>query len=83
MLLGVITKSSPYKIQVCAPSDTAIDHILTRIYESGLTSTAKEEFNELFVRVSSVNAEVSNFIKPFTLREKCRKKRFDQLSPIK
>lgn len=73
----------PYKIQVCAPSDTAIDHILTRIYESGLVGTSKDMFNEFFVRVSSVNSEVNSFIKPFTLREKCRQKRIEQLKPVK
>jgi senataxin len=33
LLEKMLQESSPYKIQVCAPSDTAIDHILTRIYE--------------------------------------------------
>ena len=62
------------KIQVCAPSNCAVDEILTRVKDRGLVGLTSEveELKKLVVRVGAPEYEPNDHIKDFTLQARCQ-----------
>lgn len=63
------------KLQVCAPSNTAVDEILNRIRVKGLPGVTADQkvLLQLIIRVGAPDFEAMPEIIPFTLDEKCKK----------
>ena len=67
-------KPKECKIQVCAPSNCAVDEILARVKDRGLTGLTNDitHLKKLVVRVGAPEYEPSDHIKEFTLQAQCR-----------
>jgi ATP-dependent exoDNAse (exonuclease V) alpha subunit len=74
MLLFDAGEDQKIKIQVCAPSNTAVDEILNRIRTRGLLGMSTDEnfLKELIIRVGAPDYEATPEILPFTLEEKTK-----------
>ena len=73
MLLQLKDKNC--RIQVCAPSNCAVDEILTRVKDRGLVGKTSEveELKKLVVRVGAPEYVPNDHIKDFTLQARCQK----------
>ena len=62
------------KVQVCAPSNCAVDEILTRVKDRGLVGITSEvsSLKKLVVRVGAPEYEPDDHIKDFTLQARCQ-----------
>lgn len=72
MLLSDETVDQDVKIQVCAPSNAAVDEILTRLIGCGLKENLNDpeiKLTSLIVRITAADFETSTNVQPFTLRE--------------
>ena len=67
-------KTSLCKIHVCAPSNCAVDEILTRVKDRGLVGISSDVANlkKLVVRVGAPEYEPDDHIKEFTLQARCQ-----------
>jgi hypothetical protein len=72
MLLHI--KGKACKIQICAPSNCAVDEILTRVKDRGLVgyTTEASEITKLVVRVGAAEYEPNDHIKNLTLDSRVR-----------
>jgi Holliday junction resolvasome RuvABC ATP-dependent DNA helicase subunit len=61
------------RVQVCAPSNCAVDEILTRVKDRGLVGITNEvkSLKKLVVRVGAPEYEPDEHIKDFTLQARC------------
>ena len=68
-------KNNYCRIQVCAPSNCAVDEILTRVKDRGLVGLTSEveELKKLVVRVGAPEYVPNDHIKDFTLQARCQK----------
>jgi AAA domain len=79
-------KNKSCKVQVCAPSNCAVDEILSRIKDRGLVGITDdvEELKKLVVRVGAPEYEPADQIKEFTLQAQCEaiviKEKVDKLN---
>jgi hypothetical protein len=51
------------KIHVCAPSNAAVDEILSRVSSRGLIGSEPQDLKKLLLRIGAVEHEVSPLIK--------------------
>lgn len=60
-------------IHVCAPSNCAVDEILTRIRIRGLVGITEdpEELKQFILRVGAPEYEAPDLIKEYTLEDRC------------
>jgi superfamily I DNA and/or RNA helicase len=72
-IISMLIKAGVRKIHVCAPSNTAVDEILTRM-SKGLMGCEKDvDMKEMLLRMASPNYETSLIVKQYELEERLRK----------
>jgi len=73
-IISMLINSGVSKIHVCAPSNTAVDEILTRMSEKGLMGCEKDvDKKEMLLRVATTQYEPSLIVKQYELEERLRK----------
>ena len=73
-IISMLIKAGVRKIHVCAPSNTAVDEIVTRMSEKGLMGCEKDvDMKKMLLRMASPNYETSLIVKQYELEERLRK----------
>lgn len=67
-IISMLINSGVSKIHVCAPSNTAVDEILTRMSEKGLMGCKKDvDMKKMLLRLAKTNYEPSLIVKQYTV----------------
>lgn len=73
--MAMIIKSNPNaKINVCAPSNSAVDEILSRIAHKGLIGFTEKQLPNMLLRIGAMTHTPDPALKKFNLDDKLRLK---------
>jgi len=67
-IISMLINSGVRKIHVCAPSNTAVDDILTRMSEKGLIGCEEDvDMKKMLLRLAKTKYEPSLIVKQYTV----------------